>query len=77
MVYNSGYVDCGQNQNWALKGEYSVNRQKYNFRYTGIGEFDIRETTSDTVPKDEKIELKQKNGEVFSLRRITLQCTKW
>ena len=70
VVFDKGYVDYGQYQKWTLEDVYFVTRQKDNARYISIEEFDIPDTTSDAVLKDEKIELIKKNGEVFSLRRI-------
>jgi transposase len=47
-----------------------VTRQKDNARYTSLEEFDIPDKVDDAVLKDEKIELLDKNGLPFSLRRI-------
>ncbi|MGB5941518.1 MAG: hypothetical protein WBG71_01425 [Leeuwenhoekiella sp.] len=65
VVYNSGYVDGGQNQNWTLKGEYSVTEQKYNFHYIGIEKFNNRDTTRDAVPKEKKLTYTEKWRGVF------------
>jgi transposase len=70
VVFDKGYVDYEQYQQWTLEDIYFVTRQKDNARYTSIEEFDIPETTSDAVLKDEKIELMDKKGNLFSLRRI-------
>lgn len=70
IVFDKGYVDYEQYQQWTLEDIYFVTRQKDNARYTSIEEFDIPETTSDAVLKDEKIELMDKKGNLFSLRRI-------
>lgn len=53
-----------------MEDVYFVTRQKDNARYTSIEEFDIPHTISDAVLKDEKIELLDKKGNLFSLRRI-------
>lgn len=68
--FDKGYVDYEQYQKWTLEDVYFVTRQKNNARYKSIEEFDIPHTTSDAVLKDEKIELIDKKGEVFNLRRI-------
>lgn len=70
VVFDKGYVDYEQYQQWTLEDVYFVTRQKDNARYTSIEEFDIPETTSDAVLKDEKIELMDKKGNLFPLRRI-------
>src|SRR5690554_2316484 len=70
VVFDKGYVDYEQYQQWTLEDVYFVTRQKDNARYTSIEEFDIPQTTSDAVLKDEKIELMDKKGNLFPLRRI-------
>lgn len=70
VVFDKGYVDYEQYQSWTLEDVYFVTRQKDNARYTSIKEFDIPDTTSDAVLKDEKIELIDKNGNPFTLRRV-------
>jgi len=70
VVFDKGYVDYQQYQKWILDDIYFVTRQKDNARYTSLEEFDIPNTIDDAVLKDEKIELLDKNGEAFSLRRI-------
>lgn len=70
VVFDKGYVDYKQYQQWSLQGVFFVTRQKDNARYSSIEEFDIPDTTNDAVLKDEKIELLDEKGEMFSLRRI-------
>lgn len=70
VVFDKGYVDYEQNQQWTFQDVYFVPRQKYNARYTSIKEFDIPNTNRNAVLKDEKIELKDKKENLFSLRRI-------
>jgi len=70
VVFDKGYVDYEQYQQWTLDDIYFVTRQKDNARYLSIEEFDLPDTTSDAILKDEKIELTSKNGIHFSLRRI-------
>lgn len=70
VVFDKGYVDYKQYQSWTLEDVYFVTRQKENAKYTSIEEFDIPDTTSDAVLKDEKIELLDKNGNPFTLRRV-------
>lgn len=70
VVFDKGYVDYGQYRQWTLEGVYFVTRQKDNARYTAIKEFDLPEGTSDAVLKDERIELLDKKGDPFFLRRI-------
>jgi hypothetical protein len=70
VVFDKGYVDYEQYQQWTLDDIYFVTRQKDNARYLSIEEFDLPDTTSDAILKDEKIELASKNGIHFSLRRI-------
>ena len=70
VVFDKGYVDYKQYQQWTLDDIYFVTRQKDNARYTSLEEFDIPDKVDDAVLKDEKITLiDKKNGE-FQLRRI-------
>ncbi|MBI6117607.1 IS4 family transposase [Salegentibacter maritimus] len=70
VVFDKGYVDYKQYQQWTLDDIYFVTRQKDNARYTSLEEFDIPDKMDDAVLKDEKIILiDKKNGE-FQLRRI-------
>jgi hypothetical protein len=70
VVFDKGYVDYQQYQKWILEDVYFVTRQKDNARYTSLEEFDITDKVDDAVLKDEKIELLDKSGIPFSLRRI-------
>jgi hypothetical protein len=70
VVFDKGYVDYGQYQNWTLEDIYFVTRQKDNARYKSLEEFDIPDNMDDAVLKDEKIQLTDKKGNLFPLRRI-------
>lgn len=70
VVFDKGYVDYQQYQKWTLDDIYFVTRQKDNARYTSLEESDIPDKVDDAVLKDEKIELLDKNGLPFLLRRI-------
>jgi hypothetical protein len=70
VVFDKGYIDYQQYQQWTLDDIYFVTRQKSNARYTSFEEFDIPDNVDDAVLKDEKITLKDKNGNEFHLRRI-------
>lgn len=67
VVFDKGYVDYEQYQQWTLDGIYFVTRQKSNARYTSLEEFDILESVDDSVLKDEKITLIDKDGQEFHL----------
>lgn len=70
VVFDKGYVDYQQYEQWTLDGIYFVTRQKSNARYTSFEEFDIPKNVDDAVLKDEKITLADKEGNEFHLRRI-------
>ena len=70
VVFDKGYVDYQQYEQWTLDGIYFVTRQKSNARYTSLEEFDIPDNVDDAVLKDEKITLTDKEGNEFHLRRI-------
>lgn len=70
VVFDKGYVDYVQYQQWTLDDIYFVTRQKDNARYTSLEEFDIPDKVDEAVLKDEKIELLDKNNNPFTLRRI-------
>ncbi len=70
VVFDKGYVDYEQYQQWTLDNIYFVTRQKDNARYTGLEEFDIPDNVDYAVLKDEKITLTDKNKGEFQLRRI-------
>ena len=70
VVFDKGYVDYQQYESWSLDGIYFATRQKNNAVYTSIEEFDIGDEIDNGVLKDERINLKKKNGDEFELRRI-------
>ena len=70
VVFDKGYIDYEQYQQWILDGIYFVTRQKSNARYTSHEEFDIPDNVDDAVLMDEKIKLTDKDGNEFHLRRI-------
>lgn len=70
VVFDKGYVDYRQYQQWTLDDIYFVTRQKDNARYTSTEEFNIPDHVDDAILKDEKITLIDKNKEEFQLRRI-------
>ena len=70
VVFDKGYVDYQQYQQWTLDEIYFVTRQKSNAHYTSLEEFDIPDNVNDAVLKDEKITLTDKQGKEFHLRRI-------
>lgn len=51
VVFDKGYVDYEQYQQWTLDGIYFVTRQKSNARYTSLEEFDIPDSVDDAVLK--------------------------
>ncbi len=70
VVFDKGYTDYQQYEQWSLDEIYFVTRQKENAVYTSIEEFDLDERTDDAILKDEKISLLKKDGTTFALRRI-------
>jgi hypothetical protein len=70
VVFDKGYVDYNQYENWTLDDIYFVTRQKDNAVYSSIDEFDIDDRVADGVLKDEQIQLTKKDGSTFKLRRI-------
>lgn len=70
VVFDKGYVDYQQYEQWSLEEIYFVTRQKENAVYKSIEEFELDEKTDDAILKDEKISLKKKDGTTFILRRI-------
>ncbi len=70
VVFDKGYVDYKQYQQWTLGDIYFVTRQKDNARYISLEEFDIPDNVDDAILKDEKITLTDKSAEEFQLRRI-------
>ena len=70
VVFDKGYIDYEQYQQWTLDEIYFVTRQKSNARYTSLEEFDIPDNVDDAVLKDEKITITDKAHNKFYLRRI-------
>ncbi len=69
VVFDKAYNDYTQYLQWTEDDIYFVTRQKSNAVYTAIKEFDLSDTTSDAVLKDERISV-QKHGKIIELRRI-------
>jgi len=69
VVFDKAYNDYLQYLQWTKDDIYFVTRQKSNAVYTGIKEFDLSDTTSDAVLKDERISV-QKDGKTIEFRRI-------
>lgn len=69
VVFDKAYNDYLQYLQWTENGIYFVTRQKDNAVYKGIKEFDLSDTTSDAVLKDERISV-QKKETTLELRRI-------
>lgn len=69
VVFDKAYNDYTQFAQWTNKDIYFVTRQKDNARYAKIEEFDLSDTTSDAVLKDERIRVK-KNKKDVELRRV-------
>ncbi len=69
VVFDKAYNDYMQYLQWTEDDIYFVTRQKSNAVYTAIKEFDLSDTTSDAVLKDERISV-QKHGKIIELRRI-------
>lgn len=70
VVFDKGYVDYQQYEQWSLEEIYFVTRQKENAIYKSIVEFELDDKTDDAILKDEKISLRKKDGTTFILRRI-------
>lgn len=70
VVFDKGYVDYQQYEQWSLEEIYFVTRQKENAVYKSIVEFELDDKTDDAILKDEKISLRKKDGTTFILRRI-------
>ena len=70
IVFDKGYVDYQQYEQFSLDEVYFGTRQKENAVYKSIAEFELYENSDDVILKDEKISLTKKNGSSFSLRRI-------
>ena len=70
VVFDKGYLDYQQYEQWSLDDIFFVTRQKKNALYTSKKEFDTNEKTDSRILKDEQIELIKKDGKPFRLRRI-------
>ncbi len=69
VVFDKAYNDYLQYQQWTGEDIYFVTRQKDNAVYKSIEEFELSDTASDAVLKDERISV-QKKGTTIELRRI-------
>lgn len=69
LVFDKAYNDYLQYLQWTKDGIYFVTRQKDNAVYKSIEEFDLSDTASDAVLKDERISVHKKD-ETIELRRI-------
>lgn len=69
VVFDKAYNDYVQFAQWIDDDINFVTRQKDNARYTSIAEFDLSDTTSDAVLKDERITVKKKDKDI-ELRRV-------
>lgn len=75
VVFDKAYNDYAQFFEWTTSDIYFVTRQKNNAVYKTICEFDIEDSTSDAVLKDELISVTKK-GESIELRRIAFWDSK-
>ena len=69
IVFDKAYNDYLQYLQWTEEDIYFVTRQKDNAVYKSIEEFDLSDTTSDRVLKDERIVV-QKEEKTIELRRV-------
>ena len=69
IVFDKGYTDYQQYEQWSLDEIYFVTRQKENAVYTSVEEFFLDDKTDDAILKDERISLVKKDGTTFALRR--------
>jgi hypothetical protein len=69
VVFDKAYNDYLQYLQWTLDHIYFVTRQKDNAVYKSIKEFDLSDTTSDAVLKDELIVV-AKNNKTIEIRRV-------
>lgn len=60
VVFDKAYNDYLQYLQWTKNDIYFVTRQKDNAVYKGVKEFDLSDTTSDAVLKDERIHVEKK-----------------
>jgi hypothetical protein len=70
VVFDKGYVDYQQYEQWSIDEIYFVTLQKENAVYKSIEEFDLDDKTDSAILKDERISLMKKDGTTFELRRI-------
>jgi hypothetical protein len=75
VVFDKAYNDYLQYLKWTEDDIYFVTRQKDNAVYTSVEEFELPDTASDAVLKDERISL-EKNGKTIELRRIAFWDSK-
>jgi|SRR3984885_1970361 hypothetical protein len=69
VVFDKGYLDYNQYQQWTLDGVYFVTRQRENAVYQSLEEFDIKANIHPGIIKDEHIEV-SKADKTIQLRRI-------
>lgn len=69
VVFDKAYNDYRQYFEWTDEDIYFVTRQKENAVYKSVAEFDLEDTTPDTVLKDEVISIEKKDL-TLKLRRI-------
>ncbi|MBZ9729436.1 IS4 family transposase [Salegentibacter sp. JZCK2] len=69
VVFDKAYNDYLQYLQWTENDIYFVTRQKDNAIYKSIAEFDLSDTASDAVLKDERIRVHKKETTI-ELRRI-------
>lgn len=69
VVFDKAYNDYLQYLEWTEDDIYFVTRQKDNAVYKSIEEFELSDTTSDAVLKDERISV-EKHSKTIALRRV-------
>ena len=69
VVFDKAYNDYLQYLKWTQEDIYFVTRQKDNAVYTSIEEFELSDTISDAVLKDERISV-EKNHKTIELRCV-------
>lgn len=69
VVFDKAYNDYLQYLEWTQDDIYFVTRQKDNAVYKSIEEFELSDTTSDAVLKDERISV-EKHSKTIALRRV-------
>lgn len=70
VVFDKAYNDYRQYLEWTAQDIYFVTRQKNNAVYESMEEFDLSDTTSDVVLKDERIVVVNKDKKQVELRRV-------